>query len=202
MADIEFRRGTLEEFNRIRKFNDNTLYIVEDAGRIYKGQFDVTSSVRIAENYDDLEIDNTLPSTLYIDPLTLRVKIRYIFNGVGKIDELIPGYVSSISDEDDPMSNPSDSLVTQSYVVSLIKRVLGLEDELNEVSEGNKVVVTFDEGLGNSGYTLGGDEIRADTLDEADGKKLATEKAVMKIAKSEADKAAPQWSVFGQGDQI
>lgn len=203
VADLDFRKGTQAEFYQLAERQDNALYFVEDAGKIYKGNFDVTKNFQVSEDYDNLTLQNTLQNTFYLDPVTLRIKVRYKFGGVDHLDEYFPGVLSNFS-ENSPSA--SSSLITKGYLDSRLLSVINNLEQmiaesgqevvvLSEVSSDNKVVVTNSSGLGDSGYSIGNGEIVEDSSHASD-KVLATEKAAKKAAEDAADEATSKWGTF------
>lgn len=80
MANVGFRHGTLAEYNQIAH-DDNILYFVEDTGKIYKGETDVTKVFVLVshEEYKHLTPQNTVVGQFYIDTQTSGIKIREVF---------------------------------------------------------------------------------------------------------------------------
>lgn len=80
MAYVGFKHGTLAEYNQI-SHEDNILFFVEDIGKIYKGETDVTKAFVLVshEEYKNLTPQNTVVGQLYIDTQTSGIKVREVF---------------------------------------------------------------------------------------------------------------------------
>lgn len=62
MATVKFFAGTLEQYNGLESKDTNSLYIIEDVGRIYKGDKNVTS---------DTSLVTSVPGTLQADKVAI-----------------------------------------------------------------------------------------------------------------------------------
>lgn len=62
MATVKFFAGTLEQYNGLSAKDANSLYIIEDVGRIYKGDKNVTS---------DTSLVTSVPGTLQADKVAI-----------------------------------------------------------------------------------------------------------------------------------
>lgn len=83
MATVKFFAGTLEQYNGLAAKDANSLYIIEDAGRIYKGDKNVTS---------DTSLVAEVPDTLAPD----KVAIVKITAGTQTVYDIYVGDSSSV----------------------------------------------------------------------------------------------------------
>ena len=99
---ITFRRGTFAEFQQLSPLDDNTLYFIEDIGKIYKGEHDVTAAFHPVsdQQYATLSTNNTLPGQFYVNQSSGGLKIREMFTDAGvtvdRIVELFPGMTALV----------------------------------------------------------------------------------------------------------
>lgn len=79
MAMVNFKVGTQAKYDAATK-NDNTLYFITDAKRIYKGSVDVTESLVVVTNYEGNEggisLANAFEGKLYVNAATFEVRIK------------------------------------------------------------------------------------------------------------------------------
>lgn len=79
MAMVNFKVGTQAKYDAATK-NDNTLYFISDAKRIYKGTVDVTESLVLVSNYEGTEggisLANAFEGKLYMNATTFEVRIK------------------------------------------------------------------------------------------------------------------------------
>lgn len=83
MATVKFFAGTLEQYNGLSAKDANSLYIIEDAGRIYKGDKNVTS---------DTSLVDEVPDTLAPD----KVAIVKVSAGTQTVYDIYVGDASSV----------------------------------------------------------------------------------------------------------
>lgn len=94
---ITFRRGTFAEFQQLSPLDDNTLYFIEDIGKIYKGQYDVTAAFHLVtpEAYVSLSTTDTLPGQFYLNQDSGGLKVRETLTRnnilIDRIVEVFPG---------------------------------------------------------------------------------------------------------------
>lgn len=93
MAAVNFRAGTLAQYTAATK-NENTLYFITDAKKIYKGSVDVTESIVLVTNFTGAEggisVENAFEGKLYINATTFEVRIK---SGSAWVI-LTPGYLT------------------------------------------------------------------------------------------------------------
>ena len=99
MATVKFFAGTLEQYNQLESKDANSLYVIEDAGRIYKGDKNVTG---------DTSLVTSVPDTLQADKVAI-VKVDasgqtmydiYVGDSSNAPVKVQPGVVSDSSDFD------------------------------------------------------------------------------------------------------
>ena len=99
MATVKFFAGTLEQYTGLSAKDANSLYIIEDVGRIYKGDKNVTS---------DTSLVTSVPDTLQADKVAI-VQVSasgqtmydiYVGNASNVPVKVQPGVVSDSSDFD------------------------------------------------------------------------------------------------------
>lgn len=99
MATVKFFAGNLEQYNGLTVKDANSLYIIEDAGRIYKGDKNVTS---------DTSLVTSVPDTLQADKVAI-VQVTasdqtmydiYVGNASNVPVKVQPGVVSDAADFD------------------------------------------------------------------------------------------------------
>lgn len=97
MATVKFFAGTLEQYTGLAAKDANSLYIIEDAGRIYKGDKNVTS---------DTSLVTSVPDTLQADKVAI-VQVNasdqtmydiYVGNASNVPVKVQPGVVSNADD--------------------------------------------------------------------------------------------------------
>ena len=99
MATVKFFAGTLEQYTSLAAKDANSLYIIEDVGRIYKGDKNVTS---------DTSLVTSVPDTLQADKVAI-VQVSasgqtmydiYVGNASNVPVKVQPGVVSDFNDFD------------------------------------------------------------------------------------------------------
>ena len=99
MATVKFFAGTLEQYSGLSAKDANSLYIIEDVGRIYKGDKNVTS---------DTSLVTSVPDTLQADKVAI-VQVSasgqimydiYVGNASNVPVKVQPGVVSDATDFD------------------------------------------------------------------------------------------------------
>ena len=97
MATVKFFAGTLEKYNQLQSKDANSLYVIEDAGRIYKGDKNVTG---------DTSLVTEVPETLQADKVAI-VKVDasgqtmydiYVGDSSNAPVKVQPGVVSDSND--------------------------------------------------------------------------------------------------------
>lgn len=95
MAKVNFKVGTYSQYTSATK-DTNTLYFVTDVGKIFKGDDDVTNSIKIVTGFDsegsgNVSLANAVPGILYLNATTFEIRVK---NGAAWL-VLSPGYISA-----------------------------------------------------------------------------------------------------------
>ena len=92
-AKINFVATTYSQFKGLPSKDNNTLYVVSDIGKIYKGQTDVTQCVSLVENEEAIpEAESAAPGTIYIAKDSYVIKV--LDSGTSELVTVLPGYVT------------------------------------------------------------------------------------------------------------
>ncbi len=90
---INFSATTYSAFKTLGQKDTNTLYVLTDAGKIYKGNVDVTSGVKLIDTEKTIpEAGNAVPGVIYVAKDTFAIKI--LDTSAEKLVTLSPGYVT------------------------------------------------------------------------------------------------------------
>lgn len=184
MANVVFRRGSFDEFKRITSPDLNTLYVIEDLGKIYKGRFDITKAVQLVSNdeFEDLvegPVTDVSTGMFYLNTETLQILVRNIYETNGTAhDEVIviyPGIDTTSA------FNVNAGIVTGEQVadyveplIEEIKEIITIKP-MSSVSNQNTILVFSEDSeqpVGDSGYSIGTDVLGNSSTT------LATEKGV------------------------
>lgn len=97
MAMVNFKTGTLAKYNAATK-DENTLYFITDAKKIYKGSIDVTENIVVVTNFDGtaggIAVADAFEGKFYVNITTFEVRIK---SGAAWV-VLSPGYVTNETD--------------------------------------------------------------------------------------------------------
>lgn len=97
MAKVNFQAGTLSQYSGLSSRNENTLYFITDAKKIYKGDIDVTSAVEIVTSFDstagsgNINLADAVEGKFYVNATTFEMRIK---NGAAWV-VMSPGYLTS-----------------------------------------------------------------------------------------------------------
>lgn len=97
MAKVNFQAGTLSQYSGLSSRNENTLYFITDAKKIYKGDIDVTSAVEIVTSFDstagsgNINLADAVEGKFYVNATTFEMRIK---NGSAWV-VMSPGYLTS-----------------------------------------------------------------------------------------------------------
>lgn len=94
MAQINFRAGSLAGFLGLATKDANTLYFIEDAKKIYKGDVDMTEAIKVVDNFDAAPGADIVEGKLYINAATFEVRVK---NGDAWV-VMTPGYIAAGDD--------------------------------------------------------------------------------------------------------
>jgi len=147
MAAVNFRTGTLAGYERITP-DENTLYFITDAKRIYKGSTDVTQRLVLVESWEEMPVVLAHEGTIYLNSSTFEIRIK---NGQEWI-VASPGY---LTDGADYAEASSDNMLG---TIGLLKRII--RDSINSIigpGSSDKVVISTANGITRSNFTIGTD---------------------------------------------
>lgn len=168
-------------YDGLESKDSSVLYFVIDAGKIYKGDVDVTSAIAAVSDFG--EATSAAPGKIYLNTSTLEVRVR---NNTSWIS-IMPGFVT------DGANWASGTDDTKLATIGAIKTGIietintSVENKLDKLGTGSAdvvIIATEDGGIQRSTYTIGG----ATLSGTSDASKLATEAAV---------EAALSWGTIG-----
>lgn len=120
MAKVNFISTTLAKFQALQTKDANSLYFVEDAKRIYKGNVDVTESLKVVTSFDTTPGDDIVEGKLYVNASTFEVRIK---NGSDWVI-LTPGYISTESQFVEANSGKLATIgATKAYITTAISKI-------------------------------------------------------------------------------
>lgn len=177
MGAVKFKVGNYAAYTGLTTKDNDTLYFITDAKKIFKGTTDVTENVVVVTN-EFPTFANAFEDKLYIKPSTLEVKTKIGSEGTWTV--LIPGYVTSDTDVTTPngakiptvqalidyVSNQftekttlADYGITDAYIaggtITLGSDSITPIPAVNSATDGEIPKFTFDGTLESSGFTLG-----------------------------------------------
>ena len=189
MPKVVFQAGTLSQYQALSSYDENTLYFIEDAGLIYKGSNDITSSVEMLTSFDNAV--NHYEGKLYIAPVTpsgegattgfsgYELRIITVNDGTKTWTTINPGYYT---DGANWAAADSGRFATIGLIKSAITSAISsletqLQNKVDKVSnavENNLVIFGTAGAIADSNVSIGGS-----TLEETPtANKVATEAAV------------------------
>lgn len=122
MAKVNFISTTLSKYTSLETKDTNTLYFIEDATRIYKGNVDVTQSLKAVSTFDDIPGEDIFDNTIYMNLTTFEVRVK---NG-NTWSILSPGYISTSSQFIDANSSKLATVgATKAYITKTISDITG-----------------------------------------------------------------------------
>lgn len=122
MALVNFISTTLTKYNAITTKDSNSLYFIEDAKRIYKGDIDVTESLKVVTKFDAAPGTDIAEGKLYVNATTFEVRIK---NGTSWV-VLSPGYISTSDQFVDANSGKMATIgATKAYITKSIANITG-----------------------------------------------------------------------------
>ena len=90
---INFSATTYSAFKALGQKDTNTLYVITDIGKIYKGSADVTSGIKLVETEETIpEATEAVPGVVYVAEDTFAIKI--LNTETQELVTLSPGYVT------------------------------------------------------------------------------------------------------------
>lgn len=122
MAKVNFISTTLAKYTGLTSRDSNSLYFIEDAKRIYKGDIDVTESLKVVTTFDSTPGSDILEGKLYVNATTFEVRIK---NGSSWVI-LLPGYISTSEQFVDANSSKFATIgATKAYITKTISDITG-----------------------------------------------------------------------------
>lgn len=113
MSRVNFVVGSYQKYAALETKDANTLYFLEDVGKIFKGSSDVTSDVFFVDSLESA-FDTAVEGKLYISASTLECG----FKSGGANIKLFPGYIT------DYMNWADDANGSKFATISVIKEAL------------------------------------------------------------------------------
>ena len=158
-------------YDGIGSKDSSVLYFINDSGKIYKGDVDVTSAIAIVSDFG--EATSAAYNKIYLNSSTLEIRVRNNNSWL----TMMPGFVT---DGANWAAGTDDSkLATIGAIKTGITQTINIAiaNKLDKLGSGDADVVilaTADGGIQRSTYTIGG----ATLSGTGDATKLATEAAV------------------------
>lgn len=158
-------------YDGIDSKDSSVLYFINDSGKIYKGDVDVTSAIAIVSDFG--EATSAAYNKIYLNSSTLEIRVRNSNSWL----TMMPGFVT---DGANWAAGTDDSkLATIGAIKTGITQTINtaIANKLDKLGSGDADVVilaTADGGIQRSTYTIGG----ATLSGTGDTTKLATEAAV------------------------
>lgn len=124
MAKVNFRAGTLAQFKTVTTKDDNTLYFLTDAKKIYKGSTDVTSAVEVVTSFDgtagsgNINLADAVEGKFYVNATTFEMRIK---NGAAWV-VMSPGYL--VAGGNSVPATDDDRLGTVGYIKGIIAEAI------------------------------------------------------------------------------
>lgn len=120
---VNFISTVLSKYSALAKKDANTLYFVEDAKRIYKGDVDVTEAVKVVESFEATPGADIVEGKIYIHATSFEVRIAK--NGAWV--KMLPATITKA--EDFSVEGNEDKLASvgaiKSYITELIADITG-----------------------------------------------------------------------------
>ena len=158
-------------YDGIGSKDSSVIYFINDSGKIYKGDVDVTSAIAIVSDFG--EATSAAYNKIYLNSSTLEIRVRNNNSWL----TMMPGFVT---DGANWAAGTDDSkLATIGAIKTGITQTINtaIANKLDKLGSGDADVVilaTADGGIQRSTYTIGG----ATLSGTGDATKLATEAAV------------------------
>lgn len=114
MSAVKFRVGTYSQYQSLSSVDNDALYFITDAKKIFKGETEVTESI-IPVDSSFPSFSNAVDGKLYVKTSTLETRIKVA--GESDYIVLIPGYVS---DGDDVVAGNADQIPTVNALIEYI----------------------------------------------------------------------------------
>lgn len=122
MSRVNFISTTLAKYEALTIKDSNSLYFIEDAKQIYKGEVEVTESLKVVNSFDATPGTDIAEGKLYVNATTFEVRIK---NGTSWVI-LSPGYISTSEQFVDANSNKFATIgATKAYITKTISDITG-----------------------------------------------------------------------------
>lgn len=146
MAKVNFISTTLSKYTALESKDTNTLYFIEDATRIYKGETDITQSLKVVSLFDVAPGEDIFDNKIYMNLTTFEVRVK---NGASW-SILSPGYISTSNQFIDANSS---KLATVGAIKAYITKTI------SDITGGTAFVkdITFDSTTGSLKVDKGGE---------------------------------------------
>lgn len=141
MAQVKFFTATKAKYDALETKNENALYIITDAGAIYKGSHNVTSDVSVAE----VVPQSLTEGKVQFVKVTARSKVMYDVYVGGKDNAVIKAMPGSVDDK----AAFGDAATFGAYVPTVAAVKDFVEDSLKDVTaKSNKALIdaTYEKG--------------------------------------------------------
>lgn len=119
---VNFISTVLAKYNALAVKDENTLYFLEDAKRIFKGEVDVTEAVKVVDLFADVPGADIVEGKIYIHATTFETRIK---NGDAWVT-MLPGYISAAEGFNDTNADKLATIgATKAYITAQIAEITG-----------------------------------------------------------------------------
>ena len=141
MEKVNFISTNLNKYLSLENKDKNSLYFIEDAKKIYKGNIDITNDINTIQNFDDISDSDIVEGKFYININTFETRFKYNDSWV----ILNPGYISTKDGFIDDLNSNKISTVgaTKEYIIDIINDITNNNSFINEIiySDGKFTIV-------------------------------------------------------------
>lgn len=122
LAKVNFISTVLTKYNGLAAKDANTLYFLEDAKKIYKGDVDVTEAVKVVAAFDETPGADIVEGKLYFNATTFEVRVK---NGEAWAT-MLPGIIAAAEGFTDENATKLATIgVTKSFIMDEINKITG-----------------------------------------------------------------------------
>lgn len=122
MAKVNFIATKLAKYVALASKDASTLYFLEDANKIYKGEVDVTSALQVVDSFSEQPDDTIVEGKIYLNATTFEVRYR---NG-DAWGIMLPGIIATKDGFVDANSNKLATIgATKAYITAAIEEITG-----------------------------------------------------------------------------
>lgn len=132
MAKVNFISTVLAKYRALETRDASTLYFIEDAKRIYKGDLDVTEAIKVVNSFAATPGEDIVPGKIYINASTFESRIKQ----GGDWIVMQPGRISSSEEfkhEDNAGAIPTVGAI-KAYITQQIADITGGTAFLKDVT--------------------------------------------------------------------